>query len=70
MPLSEKIAEEYQEKLVNKISNFSGEGNMVIITHGPNVGSISFETLTNGTALIIKPTGDGEFEELGKIQTF
>jgi len=70
IPLSKQQADDYLKNMVNKISQFSGSGNLVLITHSPNISAISFEDIVTGTALVVQPKGNGEFEELGKIDIF
>lgn len=65
--LPQKQAEANTETLRQKIASYSGTGNLVLITHAPNINAISFESVEMGAFLVLKPMGEHEFEEIGKI---
>lgn len=65
--LSREQAEANTDQLTQKISSYSGNGNLVLVTHGPNINAVSFEIVEMGAFLVLQPMGDGEFEEVGKI---
>lgn len=70
MGISQEEEEKYQDQLTDLVSSFSGKGNLILITHSPNISSVSFANLERNAALVVKPSGEGEFEELGQIQVF
>jgi len=55
------------ETLNQIIGSFRGEGNLVLITHEPNIMAVSFELIKHLDALVFDPQGE-EFEELGVIR--
>ena len=65
--LSQKQAEENTKTLQQKIASYSAAGNLVLITHAPNINAVSFESVEMGAFLVLKPMGENEFEEVGKI---
>lgn len=65
--LTQKQAETNISILQQKIASYSGSGNLVLITHGPNINAISFDSVEMGAFLVLKPMGNDEFEEVGKI---
>jgi phosphohistidine phosphatase SixA len=65
--LSTEDAQNQTQELIQFISEYSAQGNLVLITHEPNINAISFELIKHLDALVIEPGGDGEFEELGVI---
>lgn len=65
--LSQKQAEANTEILRQKIASYSGTGNLVLITHAPNINAVSFESVKMGAFLVLKPMGNDEFEEVGII---
>ena len=65
--LSQKQAEANTQTLQQKIGSYSGSGNLVLITHAPNINAVSFESVEMGAFLVLKPMGEDEFEEIGKI---
>ena len=65
--LPQEQAESNTEQLSQKIGSYSGKGNLVLVTHAPNINAVSFETVEKGAFLVLQPMGDSEFEEIGKI---
>ncbi len=65
--LSEPQAESNSEQLTLTIGSYSGKGNLILVTHDPNISSISFETVETDSFLVLQPMGGDEFEEIGKI---
>ena len=66
--LSPEAAERQTEQLSRKIGNFQGKGNLILISHRPNINALSFESLKHLDFLVLQPNGQGEFEELGVIR--
>ena len=64
----QKQAEAYTEQLMKKIGSYSGSGNLVLVTHGPNINAVSFDPVEIGAFLVLRPMGGQEFEEIGKIK--
>lgn len=65
--LPQKQAEANTETLRQKIGSYSGTGNLVLITHGPNINAVSFDSVEMGAFLVLQPMGGDEFDEIGKI---
>lgn len=65
--LPQKQAEANTMKLTQEIGSYSGTGNLIMVTHAPNINTISFEPVKMGSFLVLQPTGNHEFEELGII---
>lgn len=65
--LSQKQAEANTKILQQKIASYSGTGNLVLVTHAPNINAVAFDSVEMGAFLVLKPMGDNEFEEIGKI---
>ncbi len=65
LPLDQ--AEVNTEQLKHEISSYSGNGNLVLITHAPNINAVSFEIVEMGEFLVLQPLGEDEFDEIGKI---
>lgn len=63
----QKQAEAYTEQLMKRIGSYSGSGNLVLVTHGPNINAVSFDPVEIGAFLVLQPKGGQEFEEIGKI---
>ena len=66
--LPEEKAEANSETLMRRIGSYSGKGNLVLITHRPNISAVTFEGIEKGAFLILKPAGGDKFEEIGKIE--
>ena len=65
--LSQKQADANTEQLTQKIGSYSGRGNLILVTHAPNISAVSFENIEMGAFLVLQPMGGGEFEEIGII---
>lgn len=65
--LPQEQAEENTDQLTQIIGSYSGAGNLVLVTHAPNINAVSFEVVEMGAFVIFQPMGDYEFEEIGKI---
>ena len=65
--LPQEQAEANTEQLMQKIGSYSGSGNLVLVTHAPNINAVSFENVEMGAFLVFQPMGGGEFDEIGKI---
>ena len=65
--LSEEQAEIYTEQLTVKIGSYSGSKNLVLVTHAPNIDAVSFDPVAQGAFLVLEPTGNDTFEEIGII---
>ncbi len=66
--LSPTEAADRTEQLNQLIGSFSGEGNLILVTHEPNINAVSFEPVKHLDFVVIEPAGDGDFEELGVIR--
>jgi phosphohistidine phosphatase SixA len=56
------------QQLQQVIGAHEGAGNLVLITHRPNIAAVSFEGLGFLDALVLAPDGAGDYEELGVIR--
>ena len=56
------------EVLSKVIGSYTGDGNLVLVTHEPNISALSFELIKHLDFLVIQPKGNSEFEELGVIR--
>lgn len=50
------------------IGSFAGPGNLVLVTHEPNIAAVSFELMKPADLLVLQPRGGSDFEELGVIR--
>ena len=66
--LTPEEADQQTERLNQVIGSFTGDGNLVLVTHEPNITAVSFELMKHLDFLVIEPKGEGEFEELGVIR--
>jgi len=51
------------------IGAYTGKGNLVLITHEPNINAVSFEMMKPADFLVLQPKGDGSFDELGVVRS-
>ena len=66
--LSPDEAMQQTEELNRVIGSYSGDGNLVLVTHEPNINAVSFELMKYLDLLVIDPGGEAGFEELGVIR--
>ena len=50
------------------IGGYTGAGNLVLVSHEPNINAVSFETMKHADFLVLQPRGGSEFEELGVVR--
>jgi len=65
--LPQEQADANTEQLMQKIGSYSGKGNLILVTHAPNINAVSFENVEMGAFLVFQPMGGDEFDEIGKI---
>ena len=65
--LSQSQAEASSKKLSLRIGSYSGKGNLIMVSHAPNINAISFETIEPAAFIVLSPMGGDEFEEIGSI---
>ncbi len=58
------------EKLNKVIGSYNDDGNLILITHEPNIMTVSFETVRYLDIVVFQPLGGDEFEEIGVIRFF
>lgn len=51
------------------IGTHAGKGNLVLLTHQPNINAVSFEIVKPADFIVLQPKGGSEFEELGIIKS-
>lgn len=54
--------------MAGAIGSFAGPGNLVLITHEPNINAVSFELMKPADFLVLRPRGGSDFEEIGVIR--
>lgn len=55
------------EDVRDRIGGFTGEGNLFMVSHRPNVNTITFQNVEAGSLVVLQPDGTGMFEVLGVI---
>lgn len=66
--LETEAAQKQTQTLSQVIGSHAGEGNLVLVSHEPNIRAVSFELMKHLDILVIEPLGGTEFEELGVIR--
>ena len=51
------------------IGSYAGKGNLVLVTHEPNINAVSFEMMKPADFVVLQPKGGTEFEELGVVRS-
>lgn len=55
-------------KLNQVIGSYAGKGNLVLVTHEPNINAVSFEMMKPADFLVLQPKGGSNFDELGAVR--
>jgi phosphohistidine phosphatase SixA len=55
------------EDVRDRIGDFRGPGNLFMVTHRPNINTITFQNVEGGSLVILEPDGVGGFDVLGEI---
>jgi phosphohistidine phosphatase SixA len=55
------------EDVNDRIADFQGPGNLFMVTHRPNINTITFVQTEPGDMVVLQSDGTGGFEVLGKI---
>lgn len=50
------------------IGSHAGTGNLILVTHEPNINAVSFELMRHADFLVLQPLGGSDFEELGVVR--
>jgi phosphohistidine phosphatase SixA len=61
-------AERQTLELSRVIGSYTGTGNLILVTHEPNISAVSFELVKHLDMVILDPKGGADFEELGVIR--
>lgn len=56
-------------KLNEIIGSYAGKGNLVLVTHEPNINAVSFEMMKPADFIVLQPKGSSNFEELGVVRS-
>lgn len=60
-------AEANTETVTARVREFRGPGNLALVTHEPNIQSLTFEASGFGEMLVLKPGGANGFEVVGRL---
>lgn len=50
------------------IGSHAGTGNLILVTHEPNIHAVSFELMRHADFLVLQPLGGSDFEEVGVVR--
>lgn len=65
--LPDDEAAKRSEEVAARIGQFKGKKNLVLVTHQPNIDSLTLELVERGTILVLKPSGGAGFSVVGRI---
>jgi phosphohistidine phosphatase SixA len=65
--LPEEEATQRMDEVSARIAQFKGPGNLVLLTHQPNIDALTLELVGPSTVLILKPEGAAGFTVVGRI---
>ncbi len=60
-------AEQITAQAMKLVGEYKGTGNLVLVTHEPNVVALAFETIESGGMFVLAPKGADQFGVLGKL---
>lgn len=60
-------AERITAQAMKLIGEYKGKGNLVLVTHEPNVTALAFETIETAGMFVLAPKGGVEFDVLGRL---
>ncbi len=60
-------ADQVTAQAMKLIGEYKGKGNLVLVTHEPNVVALAFETIEAGGMFVLAPKGADQFDVLGKL---
>jgi len=66
--LGPEAAAAQNQTLARVIGGHSGPGNLILVTHEPNISAVSFELMKPADFLVLQPQGGSAYEELGVIR--
>lgn len=66
--LGPESAQKQTAELKQVLRSHQGKGNLVLVTHEPNINAVSFEMMKHLDILVIQPGGQDGYEELGVIR--
>ncbi|WP_038080757.1 histidine phosphatase family protein [Thioalkalivibrio sp. ARh3] len=55
------------EDVRDRIADFGGEGNLFLVSHRPNVNTITQQNVDAGSMVVMRPEGMGSFDVIGVI---
>lgn len=55
------------EEVAARIGQFKGKKNLILVTHQPNIDSLTLELVERGGILVLKPAGGASFSVVGRI---
>jgi len=60
--LSAEDARANMRQVAELIGNYQGEGNLIMVTHRPNIGELIHQRVHPGYVAVLEPLGDGLFD--------
>ncbi|TAM43499.1 MAG: histidine phosphatase family protein [Gammaproteobacteria bacterium] len=60
-------AEQITAQAMKLIGEYRGKGNLVLVTHEPNIIALAFETVETGGMFVLIPKGADQFDVLGRL---
>lgn len=66
--LDAEVAAAQTRTLAAVIGSHTGTGNLILVTHEPNINAVSFELMRHADFLVRQPLGGSDFEEVGVVR--
>jgi phosphohistidine phosphatase SixA len=65
--LPEQDRDARTEVVTERIGAYAGNGNLIMITHRPNIDALTFEIVEPGWLLVLEPDHEGSFNIVGHL---
>ena len=66
--LTVEQANENIKRVRQMIGNYQGKGNLILVTHRPNIGELALIRVEPAEMVILQPLGDGLFDVVARLQ--
>lgn len=66
--LSTQQAEANMRAIRSLIANYRDKGNLILVTHRPNIGELIYQRVEPAEMVVLEPLGDGQFDQIARLR--